>query len=106
MWLAKCHFTGKEAEDDLSKVATKYCEHYFAKDRKKRSILVQLSLRDCASVLDKLIASKMVVLAAQFLEVLKESGAMPDTSHAFVLTEEIRFGPFAHSYSLYIVWQA
>jgi hypothetical protein len=32
----------------------------------------------------------MIVLAAQFMEVLKESGSMPDTSHAFVLTEEIR----------------
>jgi hypothetical protein len=52
--------------------------------------LVHLSNRDFVSVLDKLLHSKMVVLAAQFLQVLREAGAMPDTSHAFVLTEEIR----------------
>jgi hypothetical protein len=43
LWLAKCHFTGREADDDLAKVAGKYCEHHFSKDRKKRAILVQVS---------------------------------------------------------------
>ena len=89
LWLAKCHFSNDD-DEDLSKVAGKYCDHHFSKDRKKRAILVHLSMRDYVSVLDKLLHSKMVVLAAQFLEVLRESRAMPDTSHAFVLTEEIR----------------
>ena len=53
-------------------------------------------MKDYVSVLDKLLHSKMVVLAAQFLEVLKESGALPDTSHAFVLTEEIRLIKWIH----------
>ncbi len=73
----------------MSKVLTKYCEHAASNGEHKKAILLKLGVRDFVAVLDQLMVAKMIPLAAQFLQVLQDNQAMPDTSHAMVLTEEI-----------------
>ena len=85
LWLAKCRLAGKE----YSKVVNKFCEHSMTKEERKRAVLLLLSSGDLVATLDALLASKMVWLAALFLEACKESRALPETSHVMVLTEEI-----------------
>ena len=90
LWLAKCRLGNSPAhQKDLMKVVSKYCDHCANVRQAKRGILLKLGLRDYVSVLDQLMSSKMIPMAAMFLQVLNEFKELPDTSHAMVLTEEI-----------------
>lgn len=74
MWLAKFHFPNKN-DEELMKISSKYCDYQFNRERKKQAILAHLAMQDYVTVLDKLLSSKMVVLAAQFLQVCIEGHA-------------------------------
>ena len=88
LWLAKCRLKGA----DLESVAEKYCEHYALSNglaQKKRAVLVRLSMKNFVSVLDTLVSAKMIMLAAQFLDLCAAAKLLPDSSHVMVLSEEI-----------------
>ena len=90
LWLAKCRLgNSAQHKEALSKVISKYCDHCVSCSQHKRAILIKLGLKDYVSVLDLLVGSKMIPLAAMFLQVLQEVKELPDTSHAMVLVEEI-----------------
>ena len=92
LWLAKCRLgNSSNHRTDLLKVLGKYCDHCTNIGQAKRAILLKLGQKEYVSVLDLLMNSKMIPMAAMFLQVLQDQKELPDTSHAMVLIEEIRY---------------
>ena len=105
LWLAKCRLDNRTRNNgdrcqEFDKIVQKYCDTCVTRGMKKKALLVQMSNADYVAVLDTLVKARMIDLAARFLEVLLEKKLLPDTSHVFVITEEIYLAYARHLFDL------